>query len=230
MADAADRLVLTDGRSQEGEILSVDGSNVQIAVGAGTIGIPLGRIQSVEKRPPEGYEEGIAAYRAGETGKALGLLRPLAEGFAGLPVDWARQATSVLGDLLLNEGDLDGAEKAFRKYQEAYGADGGGGVTLAVGLARIELARGEAEAAAERIRPVIDEAMAKPGASGPAGSAYGHAFLIAGKLAEERGDHAKALEHYLRTETVFHSDERAVELAMESRRSLTARHPELIVP
>ena len=224
----ADEIVSDDGRTREGEIVGVDGRTLQLRVGAGTIGIPLDRVASVTKPAPEAFQQALSARADGDSGRALELLRPLVGRFAGLPVDWARRATSLLGDLLLDAGEIEPAKAAFERFQTHYGGDGGG-ARLEVGLARIDFARGEFESARERLEPVVAEALDKPGASGTMDATYGNALLLLGRIEERAGALQQALEYYLYAQTVYNRDRALAESAAAHARRLRDENPGLVV-
>lgn len=226
---AADSVILKDGRSQQGEIVGVEGGNLMLKVGAGTIGLQLNAIASISKDAPKNFEEGMAAYQAGDTGKALGLLRPIAEAFAGLPTEWAREATGAVADLYLVSDDYENAAKAFEKFQAAYG-ETGGGVRAEVGRARIAFAQGDSQAARQRIQPVIEQALGVFAPESSLATAYSQAFLLAGRLDEKDGDLQQALVNYLRVVTIYHQDSKAVAAANERATSLQNENPQLAVP
>ncbi len=229
VARAADTVKLKDGRTQQGEIVGVEGANLMINVGAGTIGLQLAAVESVTKEPPAGFREGMDAYLSGDAGKALGLLRPVAEKFAGLPTDWAREATGAVADLYLSMDDYDNAAKAFEKFQAAYG-EAGGGQRAEVGRARIAFAKGDTETARKLLQPVIDQALGVFAPDASLAAAYSQAFLLAGQLDEKAGDIQQALVNYLRVVTIYYQDAKAVAMASERANAIQSADNTVVVP
>lgn len=225
----ADTITLKDGRTQQGEITRVENGSAMLKVGAGEIGIKLASIASVDKAPPKGFTEGMSAYSSGDAAKALGLLKPIATAFVGLPAEWARTAAGALADLYLTLEDYDNAAKAFEAFQSAYG-EFGGGVRAEVGRARIAFAQGDFDAARQRIQPVIEEALGVFAPESSVASAYSQAFLLMGRLDEQAGDLQGALVNYLRTVTIYYQDPKAAADAAERAESLQKENTTLVVP
>ena len=154
-------------------------------------------------------------------------LQPVADGFRGLPTDWARQAAALLGDLFVEKGDLARAEAAYADYAKFYGGGAGGGsARTQVGLARLALARGDFAGAKARLEPVATAALKNPvNLPSADAAAAGQACLLLGQIAEKLGDVSGALTHYLRTVTLFYEDRAAVAAAQKAADSLRAAHP-----
>ena len=53
---------MRDGKTQQTKILGVTGSSVQIQVGAGSLGVPLGNIASVTMAAPADFAAGVAMF------------------------------------------------------------------------------------------------------------------------------------------------------------------------
>ena len=227
-AQAQDRLYLKDGRTQDVKVLSANGVTVQIQVGGGSIGIPLSTVTSVTVAAPPEFAPARAACEAQQFAKALPALKALAEKYKGLPVDWARQAASMVGDIHVAQGNLKEAEAAYKDYQKLY--PGAGSVQTDVGMARIAVARKNYDEAREKLDPIAEAAL--KGKTPPAGlgAAYSQTFLLLGQIAEAQQQPAVALEHYLRTVTLYPEDHTAVVAAQERADSLRKQDPALTVP
>lgn len=234
---AQDRLVFKDNPAhvQEGKIVGLNGSTVLINVattsGAGQMGFDLGLISRIDSPPPAAFQTGNAAYNAGQWDKALAALKPLVDQFRGLPTDWARQATGMLGDLYIEKNDLPKAETAYNDFRRFYPATAGGTLRASVGQARIAFARNNAALAEQQLEPIKLAALKAPAeVSQLDGAAYGQAFYLSGQIHERAGDHQSALEDYLRTVTLFYQDPGVSARAQSSADALRAAHKDLSAP
>ncbi|MCX7869035.1 MAG: hypothetical protein N2322_03695, partial [Terrimicrobiaceae bacterium] len=117
---AQDTLVLTNGQRREGQILEVAGGRVRFKSGPAETAIPLEQVVSAKMQAPKGFEEALDLSRQGKTAQALAALKPLVQKFRGLPAPWVERASAMLGGLLIESGDLAGAEAAFADFQAAY--------------------------------------------------------------------------------------------------------------
>ena len=227
-AFAQDRLLTKDGRTQDVKILGVNGSNVQVQVGGGSMGIPLATVTSVVMAPPAELAAANKAYEAGDYAKALPAAKAVAAKYKGLPVEWARQATSLVPDILVAMGNLPEAEAAYQDFQKVY--PGAGSLQTDIGMARIAIARKKYDEAKQKLDP-IGEAALKTKLPPPAlAAAYSQTFLLLGEIAEAQQQHITALENYLRTVTIFYADHGAVAAAQEKANALRKNNPTLTVP
>ena len=227
-AQAQDRLVLKDGKTQDVKILNASGSTVHIQVGGGSIGIPLSTVASVTMAPPPEFAPALAAYEAGQFAKALPLVKGLAEKYKGLPVDWARQLASMVGDIHVSMGNLKEAEAAYKEYQKLY--PGAGSVQTDVGMARIAVARKDYDEARQKLEPIAEAALKEKTPPAGLGPAYSQTFFLLGQIAEARHQPAIALEQYLLTVTVYAADHTAVAAAQERANALRKQDPSLTAP
>jgi len=222
MAAAQDKLTTKDNRTQDGKIIGVVGSNVQIQIGAGTMGIPLATVHSVVMATPPEFAAGKAAYDAGDYAKALAPIKTLAEKFRGLPTPWAQQASSLLGDIYVALDKLSEAEKAYLDFQKSYGA--GGSVQSDVGLARIAFSKKEYDKAKGKLEPITTQALGEKYPAPALAGSYSQAFYLLAQVEEAQGDYAAALQNYLRTVTLFHHDNASVAGAKEKADALRKAH------
>jgi len=225
---AQDRLTTKDGKTQDVKILGVNGSTVQIRVGAGSIGIPLASIASVTMAAPAELAAANTAYQAGDYAKALPLAQSVDAKYKGLPTYWARQATSLLGDIQVALGKLPEAEAAYNDFQRIY--PGAGNLQSSVGMARIAVARKQYDEAKAKLGPIAAAALKEIKPNPEHAPAYSHVFLLLGQIAEAQGQPEIALENYLRTVTLFHEDGNAVAAAQEKANTLRKNDPTLTVP
>lgn len=206
---AQERLHFKDGHTQPVKIVGMAGSSsVQIQVGAGTTAVPLSSVSEVEMAAPPAYAAALAAAEKRDFAGALARLQPLVAKWKGLPTDWARRSTGLLGDWLVELNDLRQAEAAYADFRKFY--PGQAPAQTAVGLARIALAKKEYAKARVELDPVADEALGKKDADPANAVAYSQAFALRGQIKESQQDYAGALEDYLRTVAVYPDDKLAV--------------------
>lgn len=221
-ATAQDKIVKTDGSTLETKIVGVSGATVMAQVGSGTIGIPLATISQVTMAPPADFAEATAAYEAKDYNKALVAARAVVSKFKGLPTDWARQATALVGDIYVALNDLPKAEAAYQDFQKAY--PGQGSLQTDVGLARVAFSKKNYDAAKQKLDPIKEKALALKSVPADTASAYSKAFYLLGQIEEAQGDYSNALQDYLRTVTLFPNDRVAVAAAQEKADALRKEH------
>jgi len=223
--NAADVLVLKSGERREGEIVGVQGRNVLLRIGPAQSTLPLADVVSAEIDPPTAFATASERLQGGNPAGALVEIRPLVQRFGGLPTEWVKQAFAMQGDALVQLKQLDEAERHFEAFKAAY-PDASN--VASVASARLDIARGNFDAAREKLTPVV------AGAAGvilpePAVSAnLGRAFLLMGQVHEAGGDLSAALHDYLRTVTIFYADANAVAEAQERAQNLEKKN--VIVP
>lgn len=227
-AQAQDTVITKDGRSQSVEVQGVSGSNLQVKVGAGTIGIPLANIARVRMNPPAGYDKAVRAYQAGDHGTALAETKVLAEKYRGLPADWARQLSAMLGDIYVALGKYEDAQAAYAAFEKSY--PGAGSVQSSVGRARIAVAQKQWDEAKKLLTPLAAAAAAAKNSDGSAALAYSQTFVLLGQVKEQAGDQAGALEDYLRTVAIYYHDPAAVADAQKRADALRQQNTALAVP
>lgn len=227
-ATAKEVVFLKDGRSQAVEVQGVSGTNLQVKVGAGTIGIPLASVDRVQMTAPSGYAKAVAAFQKRDLGTALAETRVLADKYRGLPTDWARQLNSMLGDIYVALGKYEEAEASYANFEKAY--PGAGSTQSAVGRARIAIAQEKWDDARKLIEPVTQKALAEKDLSQAPVNAYSQAFNLLGQIEEHNGNLAGALEDYLRTVAIFHHDSSAAAEAQGRADALRQQNTALVVP
>lgn len=217
-ATAQDRIIKTDGSSQSVKILGVSGSSVQIQVGGGMIGVPLSTISRVEMPAPAEFAAATSAYAAKDYPKALAAMKTVTDKYKGLPVDWAREAMSLTGDIYVAMNDLPKAEGAYQDYLKAY--PGKGSLHTDVGMARIAFSKKDYAAAKQKLEPIKEQALKLKNVPADVGAAYSKAFCLLGEVEEAQGNYSDALQDYLRTVTLFYHDGIAVASAQEKADTL----------
>lgn len=202
-AHAQDVLILTNGQRREGKIVEVTGGRVNFQAGPATAAIPLDQIASAKMEPPKAFLDAVEQARVGDTRQALATLKPLVEKFRGLPAAWTERAAAMLATLLLDAGDVPGAEAALAEFQKAYPQS----QSLAeLSLARLALAKKDLATAEAKARPLAEEARKTLLAPSGKNAQYGQALFVMGRVHEERGSLPEALEHYLLAATIFSED------------------------
>ena len=224
---AQDRLIKTDGTTQDAKILGVSGANVEVQVGSGMIGVPLSTVSQVLMLPPADFATATAAYETKDYSAALAATKVVADKYKGLPTDWARQSTALLGDIYIALNDLPKAEAAYLDYLKAY--PGKGSLQTDVGLARIAFLKKDYAAARQKLDPIKAQAMKQASPPPDLAPAYSKAFYLLGQVEEAQGDLSNSLQDYLRTVTWFCQDRTAVASAQERADALRKDH-NLAVP
>lgn len=220
--------VFIGGQAQRVKVIGVSGSSLMVKTEFGEQGLPLARIQEVRMAPPPELAQAFQAYQAKEYGKALPLLKSVADRFRGMPSAWAQQASGMLVEIHLAMNDAAKADADYAAFVKAYPA--GGTAQADVLAARIAAAKKNYDLAKQKLAPITEAAL-KEKAVNPANAlAYSQAFLVSGQVKETEGNFAGALEDYLRTVTLFYHDRAAVGAAQERADSLRTQHPEVTVP
>lgn len=226
---AQDKLYSRDGKVQTSLIVGMSGANVQIQISPGNVvAYPLALFTRIEKAAPAEYEAGQKAYQAGDYAKALPAVKAVADKFKGLPVDWARDATSQVGDICVELGKLAEAEAAYNDFKKLY--PGSGSEQTEVGMARIAVARQKYDEARQKLEPIAEKARGEKSPSPAAARIYSQVFYLLGEIAEAENHFPVALENYLLTVTVFPQDQKAAAAAREKADALRKKDPTLAVP
>lgn len=226
-AFAQHKIIMRDGQVREAKIIGATGTNVQVEVGAGAIGIPIATIAQVVMPPPDEFNAAMQAFQAGDQAKALAAAQSVAEKYKGLPTEWAQQALSMVGEIHAAQGDTGKAEAAFKEMQQLYA--GQGTAQGEVAMARLALARKQYDAAKEKLEPVAEEALKELTPPKQTRLAYSQAFYLLGQVKEAQGDFAGALEDYLRAVAIFPYDRAATASARERADALRKEH-DIAVP
>ena len=216
---------------QEGRITGVQGDAIQLIVPNGKTSVNLSQVARVEAAAPPAFATGLAAYNAGSYDKALADLRPIGEGFRGLPTDWAQQALAALGSIYLEKNDTVRAEAAFNDYRRYYPNTPGNKLQLSVAQARIAFAKNNAAQARQALEGIVQSALKAPAeVTRGDGAAYGQAFYLLARLQERDNNFQGALENYLRVVTLFYQDAAVTARAQKGADDLRAAHKGLSVP
>ena len=216
---------------QEGRITGVQGDAILLTVPNGQTSVPLSQVASVEASAPPAYATGMAAYNAGNYDKALSDLRPVGDGFRGLPLDWAQQTLAALGSMYLEKNAVAKAEAAFNDYRKYYPNAPGNRLQLGGAQARIAFAKNNAPQARQALEAITQAALKAPAeVTRSDGAAYGQAFYLTARLQERENNFQGALENYLRVITLFYQDAALADRAQKGADNLRAAHKGLSVP
>ena len=219
---AQDKVIKKDKSVMTGKIVGVAGSSLQVQIGAGTIGVPLATVASVVMTVPADFTAGKDAYDTQDYAKALAPIQKIVGKFKGLNTAWAQQAAGMLGDIYVSLNKLTEAEAAYQDYQKIYGGEGS--AQTDVGLARISVSKKEFDKAKEKLAPVVAQALKERHPAKAVAGAYSQAFYLMGQIAESQQDYPSALEHYLRTVTLYPADRAAVSGAKERADAIRKEH------
>jgi tetratricopeptide (TPR) repeat protein len=224
-----DVVLLQNGTQQAGKVTGSSASGVQITIGAGSsITLPMSQVKEVRMNPPAEFFAAQKALEAKNYDAALSALQVVNK-YKGLPAEWAQQAAGMLGDVLVEKGDLTRAETAYRDYQKLYpGAQGS--IQSDVGMARLDLAKKNFADAKSKLQPIVSKAVEEKEISRANGLLYSQAFYIMGQVKESEGDFVAALDNYLKTVTIFYQDRAAALLAQEKADALRKAHPLIFIP
>ncbi len=223
---AQDVLVLTNGQRREVQVLSVSDGRVRFKAGPAETTLPLDQVASVRMAAPKAFEEAVEVWKTGDAAKTLPLLKPLVENFRSLPAPWAERASALLGTVLLESGDLAGAEAAFAAFQKAY-PDATG--LADIGLARLAVEKKDFATASAKLTPIVEVGKKTLLAESGKSSEYGQAFYLMGNVLENEGKFPEALEHYLLAVTVFYEDPAVVNRA-QARADALIKEKNVSVP
>ncbi len=229
VADAAGQATvkLRTGAVQQGQIVGVTASGVEIQFGPNKATLPFAMITEVQMAAPPEFAAAQQAFAAKDFNKALAAVRAVTERYKGLPTDWAQLATAMLGDIYVITNDLPKAEAAYRDSERFY--PGAGSLQAEVGMARIAASKKDYDTAKKKLEPIAAAALKEKGVSRQNAFAYSQTFLVLGQVKEAEGNAVGALEDYLRTVTLFYHDPSAV-AAAQDRADALRKEQKITVP
>jgi len=217
-----DTITLANGQTQQVQILGTTLSGVQIQTSQGVLVYPFRTVTQVAMEPPPEFKAAQAAYETGDLQVAVSNAEAVVKKFRGLPLEWARQAMLLLGDIYVGLNRLPDAKTTYADFQQAY--PGAGGAEITVGLALIDLANKNFDAAKAKIEPILAQALKQRTPPKAAALLIGRAFFVSGQIKEASGDPQGALEDYLRTVAIFPEDRVAAAGAQEHADRLRKEH------
>lgn len=223
---------MKDNRIQRAKVFGVSPSGLQLDIatpdGKGRLGVPIAQIKEVRMAPPADLGQALALYQEKKYDEAIAALKALVAKYRGLPASWAQQGAATIGSVYLAKGDVAGAENAFREFQKLY--PGPGTLQSEVGLALVAVAKKDFATAKAKLQPVAEAALKEKNVSAATALAYSGTFLGLGQIEEAEGNLAEALEHYLRTVTLFYHDRASAAIAQERADALRKQNKDLAVP
>ncbi len=227
-ARSQDTIRQSNGTVRTGQITGVRNGSVMIKFGPGEIGVPLAQATTITMATPANVAKGLGLQEAGKPAEALALLKPIADQFGGLPLDWAQNATASIGNLYLSLEKTTDASAAYAKYKQLYpGAELS--LQADVGMARVAAASGKLAEAKAALAPILANALTKPDITKAESAAFGQAYFTLGSIAEKENNPAEALENYLRTVTIFYAD-RATAARAQERADALRKNGSVAVP
>ncbi len=227
-AFAEDSIKANNGVIRTGQVTGVRNGTAMIKSGPAEIGIPLSQVTSVSMATPPSVARGLDLQEKGKASEALAVLKPVADQFGGLPLDWAQWATASIGDLYLSLDKTVEASAAYAKFKELYPA-AGLSLQADVGMARVAAANNKFDAARAALTLILASALTKPDLTKAESAAFGQAYFTLGNIAEKENKPAEALEDYLRTVTIFYAD-RAIAARAQERADALRKNGSIAVP
>jgi tetratricopeptide (TPR) repeat protein len=215
-------ITLRNGQTQQVTIIGVTDGGLKIQIGDAVMVEPFSNFTQVTMNPPPEYTAAATAYEKGDLQTALSLATSVVTNYRGLPVDWARQAMLMVGEIDEALNQLPQAQAAYTDYQSAY--PGAGSDEVTVGMAGIDLANKNPDAAKAKIAPILDQALKQRDQPPTAAAVIGRAFYLSGRIKEQSGDLQGALEDYLRTVALFPEDRLATASAQAGADALRKEH------
>jgi tetratricopeptide (TPR) repeat protein len=204
IARGQDTITLKGGAPQQVTILGVTPNGISVQMGAAQMVEPFSSVEAVTMNPPPQFTAAVAAFQHGQIDVAFSNASAVLQAYRGLPTDWMRHTMQMLGDIYLSKGYLDSAEKIYTDYRKEYPTASAQDVD--VGLAGIDVAKKNYDAAKEKIDPITEAALKQKDPPPELVPLLGRAFYISGQIKEQAGDLPGALQDYLRTVAVFPQD------------------------
>jgi hypothetical protein len=200
------------------------GGNAQINIGAGTIGVRLTDIASVEMTVPTEMKLSESA----PPDRVIALLQPLTTKFKGLPADWVVDAMGRIADAYAAQNKNGEAAAVYKEMASLY--PGSRYLIKAnVGMAKTAFQDQKYDETLRLVKPLVDEANKKLFPTANEARLYSEAFLVQGQAYEGKGEAALALESYLTVVTIFFQNPETVKAAQQKADQLRQKNPGLTV-
>ena len=194
-------------------ITGMRGTQVVVRDGPGEVAYDVSQIMEVRKTAPPEFGQAQKSIEEGDFAKAVSLVKSITDKFKGLPVNWAQEATSMLGNLYLNLDKIAEAEIAISAYENAYRGSSAAGANAA--KARIAAARGRFAEASALASGVVAGALSRKAVTRAENQIYGQGYFVLGQCAEKEGKLSEAMENYARTVAIFYQERSVVALAQK---------------
>ena len=192
-------------------VTGMTGRSVMIKNATGEVGYDIAQIQEIRKAAPPEFAKAQQLVESGDFAGALPLIKGIAEKFKGLPIVWAQDATSMLGNIFLSLDKIPEAETAINAYETAYrGTTASGAGVAKARLAAAKKRFGEAKGIASSI---VEGALSRKTVTRAESQIFGQGYFVLGQCAESEGKLAEAMENYARTVAVFYHERSVVKEA-----------------
>jgi TolA-binding protein len=196
-------VVVTQNRTFQGRVKSVDASGIRIELSqGGEVTVPRATVTRLTVEAPASVTRGIAAYEKGNLREAQLNLDKIMPQYQGLDVEWAMKGILYNGRACLAAGEYDKADKMFAMFLAAY-EDEPMAVVAKIGKAEIEMAKKNYEPALEQLRELaaVYDKQLKPAKSQIPYAA--EICLQMGKCLEAQPNDAEALAAYLKVTALY---------------------------
>jgi len=226
-SSAEDQIIMKDGDTISGQIVSVSDDQVMVAIRAsnGSVNkIPsrLSDIKTVVMATPAA----VTNVQGAAPATVIATLEPQIRQFAGLPADWVVAAMAQLAQAYATEDQGDRAMALYNRIDTLYPGSKYHAQAIA-GRAAISLKQGKIGDALTALQPIIDQANQNIAPSPSDGALYASAFLVYGQALEAQKKPQQALEAYLTVKTMFYQNPALAEQADQFARKLREQNPGL---
>lgn len=194
-------------------ITGMQGSRMMVKEGAGEAGYEVSGVQEIRKAAPPEFAQAQQLIEAGDFAKAAPLIKGITEKFKGLPISWAQDSTSMLGNLYLNLDKVSEAEAAISAYETAYRGSAANGASAA--KARLAAAKGKFAEAKPLATSLVAGALSRKTVTRAESQIFGQGYFVLGQCAESEGKLSEAMENYARTVAVFYQERSVVAQAQK---------------
>lgn len=218
-AHAQDKLTMTSGAVQQGDIVKVDANNVTLHLAAGDVALARKDIARVEIQKPAEVDAALKAVVTRKFAEAIPVLNAVTEKYLNLEVPWLEQAWAVLGDCQLATGQAVAAAETFKKLI-AYYPQGKSAIKARVGLAQGLANDKKYDEALQLLEPAIAPQRKELSVSPDENFFLGSAMVVIGDCYLAKGNLEKALDSYLTTVVLYYRDAEAVKQAQQKADAL----------
>lgn len=230
-------LTLTkDGKetTQRAEVVSVANGKVKVRYQQGTAmaetEIPVTALAAVDMPAPKAFEEGNAAFAAGNTAEFLSKFSGVQSQYRGLPTPWMGVTLARLGQAYITLNQYPKAEEIFTEYSKVFGNSSNAMPLAELGRAQIAFAQGKQDEAKTLLGPVVEKSATVEAVNEAQSSFFANAFYTLGQIQEAEGDYANALDSYLKVVTLYYTDTALTTTSQQKADAIRQAHPGTTVP